>query len=117
MIDKSDLRAIWEYVVLIAPAPIGALIGLRYATEQTPRGRATNFLCSCGLGHFGGALVGELWLPSPSAVSLATIVITSVSMELMAGLVYAARAFAGDPFGFANKLLDIVGRVFRRGQP
>lgn len=47
--NKQDLRDIWQYVMLIAPAPIGALIGMRYAVDQTPKARAYTGPCSMGL--------------------------------------------------------------------
>ena len=114
MIDRQDLRDAWQYVILIAPAPLGALIGMRYAVEQTPRARAFSWLCSCGLGAIGGAFLSELLgLTSYSGVAVATVVCASVGMEVMAGLITAARGFSSDPLGFIGKALSI----FRRGQP
>ena len=113
MIDRQDLRDAWQYVLLIAPAPIGALIGLRYAVNQTPRARAVTWLCSCGIGITAGPWVGELLNLTPSGVSVATIVAAAIGMEVMAGLNAAARAFASDPLGFLGKAFAI----FRRGQP
>jgi hypothetical protein len=54
MIDRQDLRDAWQYVLLIAPAPVGALIGLRYAVEQSARARAATWLCSCGMEVMAG---------------------------------------------------------------
>ena len=113
MIDRQDLRELWQYVLLIAPAPIGALIGLRYATEQTPRARAVTWLCSCGLGVIAGPWAGELLALSAAGVAVATVVTAAVGMEVMAGLASAARAFAADPLGFVARALSL----FRRGGP
>ena len=63
--NKQDLRDIWQYVMLIAPAPIGALIGMRYAVDQTPKARAYTGPCSMGLGAFVGA--GNHEQPGPRA--------------------------------------------------
>jgi hypothetical protein len=117
MLDRQDLRDAWQYILLIAPAPLGALIGLRYAVQQTPRQQAFNFFLSCGLGFFVGWWAGELLVLSAAGVAVTTIVSCAVGMELMAGLLTAARGFAADPFGFLGKALDIAGRVFRRGAP
>jgi hypothetical protein len=113
MIDRQDLRDAWQFVLLIAPAPLGALIGLRYATEQTPRARAFTWLCCCALGVIAGPWAGELLALSPAGVAVATIVTAAVGMEVIAGLVTAARTFAADPLGFVARALSI----FRRGAP
>lgn len=107
MIDRQDLREAWQYILLIAPAPIGALIGMRYAIEQTPRARALTFLCSMGLGAFAGAFAGEFWQLGSAAVAIATVVAASVGMEIMAGLHAAARSFAADPLGFIGKAFTL----------
>ena len=111
MIDRSDLRDAWQTVLLIAPAPLGALIGLRYAVEQSPRARALTWLCSCMLGVIAGPWLGELLALSPAGVALATMVTAAVGMEVMAGLAGAARVFALDPLGFLVRALAL----FRKG--
>jgi FtsH-binding integral membrane protein len=111
MIDRQDLRDAWQYVLLIAPAPLGALIGLRYATEQAPRARAFTWLCSCALGAIVGPWLGELLALSPAGVAVATLVTAAVGMEVMAGVAAAARAFAADPLGFLGKAFTL----FRKG--
>jgi hypothetical protein len=110
MIDRQDLRDVWHYVLLIAPAPLGALIGLRYATDQSPRARALTWLCSCALGVIAGPWLGELLAPSAAGVAVATVVTAAVGMEVMAGLATAARAFAADPLGFLARALAILRR-------
>lgn len=116
MIDRQELHDAWQYILLIAPAPIGALIGLRYAVEQTPRVRALTFLCSMGLGAIVGAFVGEFWQLGPAAVAFTTVVAASIGMEVMAGLNVAARFFSADPLGFLGKAFELAARVFRRGE-
>jgi hypothetical protein len=113
MIDRQDLRDFWQYVMLVAPAPLGALIGMRYAIEQSPKARALTWLCSCGLGVIVGPFARELFGLSEYGAAVATVVVASVGMELMAGLNTAARSFSSDPFGVLAKLFSI----FRKGQP
>lgn len=115
--DKSDLRTLWEYALLIAPAPIGALIGMGYAKEQSPRARTVSWLCSLVVGAVGGPFAGEYVTLSPYGVAIATIVAAAVGLEIIAGVHFVARSFASDPFGVVGKLLDVVARIFRRGQP
>ena len=103
----------WQYVLLIAPAPVGALIGQRYAVDQTPRARAVTWLCSCALGVIAGPWLGELLDLSTAGVAVATVVAAAVGMEIMAGLATAARAFDADPFGVLAKALSL----WRRGPP
>lgn len=107
MLDRADLRDAWQYVVLIAPAPVGALIGLRYAVEQSARARAATWLCSCFLGIIFGPWVGELLAMSASGIAVATVVVAAIGMELMAGLNAAARAFGADPLGVFAKAWSI----------
>jgi hypothetical protein len=113
VIDRQDLRDAWQYVLLIAPAPLGALIGLRYATEQAPRARAFTWLCSCALGVIVGPWLGELLALTSAGVAVTTVVTAAVGMEIMAGLATAARAFAVDPLGFLGRALAL----FRKGGP
>lgn len=111
--SRHDLAALWDYVLLIAPAPLGALIGLRYATQLSKRQQAANFGLSGLLGVFVALWLGELFNLSRLGVAVATIVACAVGMEVMAGLVAAARAFSADPIGFLGKAFTI----FRRGAP
>lgn len=120
MPDKSDLRAAWAYLMLIAPAAIGALIGLRYATDQTPRARAATWVCSCGLGIVAGNFAGESLSLSANGTAIVTIVAAATGMEVMAGLHAIARGFASDPLGMVARLLEMAGRVadaLRRPRP
>jgi len=111
MIERSDLRAVWHFLMLIAPAAIGALIGLRYATEQTPRARAATWVCSCGLGIVAGNLAGESFALSANGTAIITIVAAATGMELMAGLQALARGFARDPLGTAGQAIDTLARL------
>jgi len=110
MIDRQDLRDAWQYVMLIAPAPLGALIGIRYATEQTPRARAFTWLCSCALGVIVGPWTGELFALSAAGVAVATVVAAALGMEVMAGLATAVRSFAANPLDFLGKAIPIFPR-------
>ena len=110
--DRGDLKSVWELILLVSPAPLGALIGLRYATALSKRQQASNFLCSLGLGYFSGALAGALWPTlTHNAIALLTIAMTAASMEIMAGIFALARGFAADPFSWIGKMLDLVMRV------
>lgn len=118
MIDKSDFRALWEMVMVVAPAPVGALIGLRYAKDQTPRARAVTWLCSSFLACFAGPVTGEVVTLSPNGIAIATMVWAAFGMEVMAGLAFAFQSFARDPFGALGKAFDLAAQaanVFRRG--
>lgn len=120
MIDRTDLRSLWEFLVLVAPAPIGALIGLRYATAQTPRARCLTWLCSSFVGAIAGGLAGELMMLSAYGIAFATIVCASAGMEIIAGVIGVARAFKDDPFGLLAKAADLASRffgLFRRSGP
>lgn len=113
MFDKAILRELWDYAVLIAPAPIGALIGMRYATDHSPRAQTINWLCSMVMGAIGGAVLGERLQLTRLETALATIVVAAVAMELIAGIKTAAAWWARDPFALLDKVLGL----FRRGPP
>lgn len=120
MIDRSDLKAALDLLVIVAPAPLGALIGLRYAKEQSRQASAVTWICSCGLAAFAAPMVAQYVPLTDHGVALVTIVIAATGMEVMAGLVAASRAFAADPFGVVGKVFDLMGQaasVFRRRPP
>jgi hypothetical protein len=107
MIDRQDLRELWGLLLMIAPAPIGALIGLRYAKQMTRGEQTINYVCSTFTGALAGQVVAERYGLGLVEVALLTVVLTSVSMEMLAGFYGLARAFAGDPLGLLGKALDL----------
>ena len=58
--DKTDLRAAWAHLQTIAPAAIGALIGLRYAKDQTGLQKLSSALTGFGLAVWWGPALAEL---------------------------------------------------------
>lgn len=105
--SRQDLLDAWQNVLLLAPPPIGALIGMRYAKQLTRVEQLGNFLCSCFVGALSGQVAGERYNLSLVEVALLTVVLTSVSMEALAGFYALVRAFASDPFGALGKAFDL----------
>lgn len=115
MIDRQDLKDAWGYVLLIAPPLVGALIGLRYAKQLSKGEQFTNYVCSTFVGALAGQVLAERWGLSMVEVALLTVVLTSVSMELLAGFYSLAQTFASDPLGLIDKAMALWRG--RGGQP
>ena len=100
-VTKTDLlTTVLEWAGALAPpAFFGALIGLRYAKEQTLQQRGVNFLISAGLGIVAGGVSGEVWRFGPWVVSAIVILAAVVGMDVMAGIRAIAGQFGTDPFG------------------
>ncbi len=79
------------------PPALGSLIGLRWAKEQTARQKVVSFALSFGLGVYLGPATAELLSLGPKAAVAAGILIAVVGMDVIGGLVAAARAFQAAP--------------------
>ena len=113
MFDKAFFQDLWLYTMLVAPAPVGALIGLKYAKEQSKRARAISFVCSCFLGVICAGLTSEMidaLRNRPFAIAMITVVSASVSMEVMAGVQALVRGFSTDPMGWIDKMMGFADR-------
>ena len=84
---------------LSPPAFFGALIGLRYAKDQTLQQSGVNFLISAGLGIVAGGVSGEVWHFGPWVVSAIGILAAVVGMDVIAGIRAVSGQFSTDPLG------------------
>jgi hypothetical protein len=114
MMDKSDLRALWEGVVPFVPPLVGAYVGLRYAVRQTPRERWATWGCSAAAGIYLGAGLGEFYGLGTKVTGALMFVIAMFGSELCAAAIAALRQFAADPVGIFRRVVDaILGRTER----
>ena len=79
------------------PPAFGALIGLRYARDQTPLQKLSSFASGFGLAVWCGPALAELLALGPKATIAAGILIAIVGMDIVGGLIVAARQFGQAP--------------------
>lgn len=95
----------WSWLNVLAPylpPAFGAMIGLRWATEQTPFQRVVSFVSGFGLGVWFGPAISEaldLLESHPKATVAIGILTAIVGMDVIGGLIVAVVAFRKDPIG------------------
>ena len=70
-------RVSWSDVADYLPAAFGAMLGLSYAKNQTPKQKVVSFLSAFGLAVYLGAAIAELLNLGPKA-TIAVGVLTAV---------------------------------------
>jgi len=99
MIDKADIRTVWDWLWPFVPPAIGAYFGLRYAIDQSRKERTTTWFCSAFLSLYLGAAVGEWFGLGQKATSGATIIIAMLLSDAVGMVVAVARQWIADPAG------------------
>jgi hypothetical protein len=111
MIDKSDLRAVWDGVVPFIPPLLGAYVGLRYAVSQTLRERLVTWVSSAAAGIYLGAGLGEFYGLGTKVTGALMFLIAMFGSELFAATIAALRQIAADPVGVFRRVFNaILGR-------
>jgi hypothetical protein len=108
MIDRADIRAIWDFLLPFTPPVLGAFIGLRYSLDQTPKQRVLSFLTASILAVYLGPATGEVLGLSSNATAAVTLIEAAIGTELVAAMVNAARRFAGDPLEVFRKVFNTI---------
>lgn len=106
MPEKLELRWLWESVAPFVPPAMGALIGLRYATHQSPRDRTVSWFLSVGAGLYLGGAIGEFYGLGIKSTGGAMFLIAMLGAELFAVAIAALRQWAADPVGTFRKWRD-----------
>lgn len=106
MIDRQDLRDLWDVLWPFVPPSIGAYFGLRQSIERSKREQITTWACSAFLALFLGQAVGEYWSLGRASTSGVTIIIAMGLSDLTAVLFAALRQLAADPAGVFRRWLD-----------
>ena len=96
------------------PPAFGALIGLRWAKDQTPAQKASSFAIGFGLAVYFGPAVAELFSLGPKSTVAVGILIAVVGMDVIGGLIAAAAAFRANPVGVFK---DWWRAFWNRGRP
>lgn len=79
------------------PPAFGSFIGLRWAKDQTPLQKVTGFLGGFGLAVWFGPAVAEVFSLGPKATIAAGVLIAVIGMDIIGGLMAAAKAFGANP--------------------
>lgn len=83
------------------PAGFGALIGLRYAKDQTPKERAISWIFGFVVSIYFAPAIAEVlgYLPdkSPRIFVVISILTAMLGMDILAGVMAVTKAFALAP--------------------
>ena len=104
--NKSDLRDFWDAVWPFVPPAIGAYFGLRYATEQSAKGRVMTWFCSAFLSLFLGQAAGEYFALGVKTTSGVTILIAMLISDLAGIAAAVSRQWTADPVATFRRWRD-----------
>lgn len=105
------LWSFFDSLIPLVPPALGALVGLRYAQNQTMRDRAVAYVGSVVLGIYLGPALGEHLSLGPKTIVGVSFLIAMLGTELFAVAVAAMRQWAADPVGTFAKWRDaLLGR-------
>ena len=79
------------------PPAFGALLGLRYAKDQTPAQKVFAFGSGFGLAVYIGPALAELFALGPKATVAAGILVAVAGMDVIGGLLAVAAQFKENP--------------------
>lgn len=79
------------------PPAFGAFIGLQWAKNQTPAQKLTGFVGGFGLAVWFGPAVAEWFTLGPKATIAVGVLIAVIGMDVLGGIMAAAKAFSVDP--------------------
>jgi hypothetical protein len=99
----------WDWLGELAPylpPAFGALVGLRWAREQTAQQKALSFVAGFGLAVWFGPAIAELLALGPKATVAVGILTAIVGMDAIGGLMAAGAQFRVDPAGTFRTWLD-----------
>lgn len=82
------------------PPAFGAFVGLRWASNQTPTQKLTGFAGGFGLAVYCGPAVAEWLALGPKATIAIGVLVAVIGMDILGGLMAAAKAFGADPLGW-----------------
>lgn len=90
-------RTVWDGVLPFVPPSVGAAMGLRYAVQQSPRGRFVTWGCSAVAGIYLGAGLAEFYGLGARTAGALMFLISMFATELFAVAAMALRQWASDP--------------------
>lgn len=106
----SDHLSASDLVPFIPPA-VGAVMGMRYAQDQTAGERLLSWAVSMGFGLYIGAAIGEYFGLGHITTGGVQFALAAVGMEIVAYVVALLRTAAKDPLASFRRFIDaILGR-------
>ena len=96
---EGRMRPDWSDLAPYLPPAFGALVGLRWAKDQTPAQKVASFAMGFGLAVYFGPAIAELFSLGPKATVAVGILTAIVGMDVIGGLMAAAAAFRANPLG------------------
>lgn len=112
---RESLQEVIEAGALVTPylpPAFGALLGLRYAKDQTPGQKAVGFLFGFGLAVYFGPAAAEILSLGPNAAAAAHVLIAVAGMDVVAGFVVVTRQFSASPMTVVRDVIKAVGEWF-----
>ncbi len=92
----------WEWLADLAPylpPAFGAMVGLRWAKDQTPAQKIVSFATGFGLAVWFGPAIAELLSLGPKTTIAVGILTAILGMDAIGGLIAVTTAFRSDPIG------------------
>jgi hypothetical protein len=93
MLDKLSFGDLAPYL----PPAVGALIGLRYAKDQSPTQKVSSFALGVGLGVYGGAGLAEWLSLGPKGTAGMGILVAALGYDALGGCMAAIGQFKENP--------------------
>lgn len=104
----------WEWLADLAPylpPAFGAMVGLRWAKDQTAKQKVISFATGFGLAVYFAPAFAELLVLGPKATVAVGILTAIVGMDAIGGLMAVGSQFKSDPQGTFRGWLDVwLGR-------
>lgn len=111
---SDRLYQLADAVAPYVPPALGALLGLRYAQNQTNLQKVTSWATGTLAGIYLAPWVGELLDLGPRGTVAVGFLIGFAGYDLMLGLTALMRQFGTNPLG---TIRDALGAWFKRGGP
>jgi hypothetical protein len=107
----TSWSSILEWIGLLAPPAFGALIGMRYAKDQTLKQRGAGFLTAFFLSVYMTPALAEAVNLGPKATVAAGILVAIVGMDIVGALIATIAQLKNDPMGTIKGWVDMwLGR-------
>lgn len=108
------MDTVTEIVAPLIPPTLGALVGLRYAVNQTAKARAYSWLLAVALGVYIGPALGEIFSLGTKTTVGCSFLVAMVGMEIVAMLIAAVRQVASDPAAYLQKIVESIASLWRK---
>jgi hypothetical protein len=88
------------------PASIGALIGLRYAKEQTAGQKIVSCFIGFAIGVYGGAAVAEFFNLGAKGTAGSGLIVGAIGYDAIGGLLAVVSQFKENPVAVGRRWIN-----------